>query len=106
MCTFDQHTLRSVRAYGKDVDAAVVAPPKIEERFSLGRQRPSRKHPNKTLPWRTTTPKDATVVDTDTIARKAFTRHFVQCRPDNEGKDEPQHRSRPSEARGRVLRLP
>jgi hypothetical protein len=76
------------------------------ERFSPGRQRPSRKHPNKTPPRRATTPEDAIVVDTDTIVGKAFAWSFVKCRPDDEGKDEPQHRQQPSETRGRALRLP
>jgi hypothetical protein len=71
---------------GNNVDVVVVAPLKIEERFSPGRQRSSRKYPNKTASRRTTTPEGAAVVDTDTIAGMAFARRFAQSRPDDEGK--------------------
>jgi hypothetical protein len=66
-------------------------PSEDRRRFSPERQRSSRKHLNKTPPRRSTTPEDAAVVDTDTIAGKAFARRFVQCRPDDKGEDEPQH---------------
>jgi hypothetical protein len=49
--------------------------------FPPGRQRPSRKHPNKTPPRRATTPEDAADVDADTIAEKAFARRFVNVNP-------------------------
>jgi hypothetical protein len=49
--------------------------------FPPGRQRPSRKHPNKTPPRRATTPEDAADVDADTIVGKAFARRFDNVDP-------------------------
>jgi hypothetical protein len=54
---------------------------RIREMFPPGRQRPSRKHPNKMPPRRATTPEDATDVDTGTIAGKDFARRFVNVNP-------------------------
>jgi hypothetical protein len=61
-------------------------PRRTREKFSLGRQSPSRKHPNKRLlQGGPPHPKTLSLLTSTPLSSKAFARSFVQCRPDDEG---------------------